>query len=520
MDWGKDEEKALFWCSLLRPIIFGEVDEEEAHSYLKELAGKEVRFPDGIYRKLSYWTLRRKYRQYRRGSFKGLLRKPRNDQGKPRAFRKEMLDRAIELKKEQPRRSPEAINQFLRAEFGQTIAPSTLYRHLKEAGATRRKLGFERGKVRRRWTREHTHDLWVGDFEHGPYVLVDGNAVKTYLSAWIDCHSRYVVEARYYFHENLDILIDSLLRAWAVHGASRELYVDNAKVYHSRGLKAACYALATRLRHRPKRDPEAGGLIERFFQTVQVQFEAEVRAGDILTLEKLNPAFSAWLSVSYHPRVHSETKQTPEERRAEGLTVVRYVDTSEIVTYFFETEIRRVDRTFSDVTLNGRVYRVDPKLRGDKVQVRYDPFSSMEKVYLYSLHGKYLATGVLHHRQEGQTLPHPATPPKPKHDYLGLLIEQHEKQLQAQAQGIDYRPVVSQRGWPFLAFANKFAQLLGRKGGLTDFTTDELEALQKAYHRLPALHQPMLLQAFESADPKTIPSVLYQLQLLTARKET
>jgi hypothetical protein len=35
-----------------------------------------------------------------------------------------------------------------------------------------------RKPVRKRWTREHTHDLWVGDFEEGPYVLVDGEAER------------------------------------------------------------------------------------------------------------------------------------------------------------------------------------------------------------------------------------------------------------------------------------------------------------------------------------------------------
>ena len=64
-----------------------------------------------------------------------------------------------------------------------------------------------------------------------------GRSVKTHLSAWIDCHSRYIVEARYYVRENLDILLDSLLRAWGNHGASRELYVDNAKIYHAKALQ-------------------------------------------------------------------------------------------------------------------------------------------------------------------------------------------------------------------------------------------------------------------------------------------
>jgi transposase InsO family protein len=84
-------------------------------------------------------------------------------------------------------------------------------------------------------------------------------AVETHLSAWIDCHSRYVNEARYYLHENLDVLIDSLLR-WSVHGASRELYVDQAKIHHTRALKRACIALNIRLLHRGVGDPPPGGL--------------------------------------------------------------------------------------------------------------------------------------------------------------------------------------------------------------------------------------------------------------------
>jgi hypothetical protein len=59
-----------------------------------------------------------------------------------------------------------------------------------------------------------------------------------------------VVEARYYVRENLDILIDSLLRAWSHHGASRELYVDNAKIYHAGALKLACTELNIKLLHR------------------------------------------------------------------------------------------------------------------------------------------------------------------------------------------------------------------------------------------------------------------------------
>ena len=66
--------------------------------------------------------------------------------------------------------------------------------------------------------------------------------------------------------------------------------MDNAKIYHAKALQLACTQLNIKLLHRPPRDPPAGGLIERFFQTCQGQFEAEVRASSILTLEDLNRA--------------------------------------------------------------------------------------------------------------------------------------------------------------------------------------------------------------------------------------
>jgi len=239
----KDEDWALFWCSLLQPVIFGEVPEEETGRFLKKIAEEERLFPNGVRKKPSLTTLRRKLLIYRQGGFQAFARKARCDRGMPRAHPAEMIQKAIELKRDQARRSEETINKFLKGEWARTLPKSTLYRHLKEAGATRLKLGVEKQPVRRRWTRDYSNALWVGDFEDGPYVLFQELVVRTHLCAFIDCYSRAVVEARYYYRQNLDILIDSLLRAWTTHGASSELYVDNAKIYHARALKCACYAL-------------------------------------------------------------------------------------------------------------------------------------------------------------------------------------------------------------------------------------------------------------------------------------
>lgn len=511
----REQEKwAIFWCDLLSPVIYGEIDEEATNRFLKETAEKEILFPDGRIAKPSVATLRRKLNRYRQGGFDGLSRRPRADRGRPRNTGLEVIEKAVELKKEQAFRNPAAINRFLYEMYATTVPRSTLYRHLKAAGATRLKLGVLRTKVRKRWTREHTHDLWVGDFEEGPYVLLGGDVVPTHLSAFIDCHSRHIVDAKYYFRQNLDILIDSLIRAFSIHGAPGELYLDNAKVYHATGLKAACYRLNIKLLHRPPRDPAPGGLIEKFIQTVQGQFEAEVRAGDLMTLAELNRAFSAWLSVSYHKEKHGETGQSPEERYRKGLTVIREVDMERAMESFMQSVLRTVNTTFSDVQVNNRLYRVDDKLRGDRVEVRFDPFSAFDKVKIHSLAGAFLCAGELHHREDAPPVSPNAARGKPRHSYTDLLIRRHKEELAAKTGGIDYRNVVASRPWPFQEFIKTIADLLGLKGGIAGLGAGELEALKKLYNHRCGIDRHMVRKAFENARQPAVPYIILELKHL------
>jgi putative transposase len=515
----KEQEKwAIFWCDLLSPVIYGDIEAELTNQFLKATANEQIRFPDGRIGNPSLSTLRRKLNRYRQNGFDSLARKRRSDRGKSRNIAADIIGKAIELKKEQPFRSPDIINRLLREMYGITVPRSTLYRHLKQANATRIKLGVLRKKVRKRWTRNHTHDLWVGDFEDGPYVLENGQVVPTYLSVFIDCHSRYVVEARYYFRQNLDVLIDSLIRALATHGAPLQLYVDRAKIYLANALRAACYRLNIKLLHRPPKDPPAGGLIERIIQTIQTQLEAEIRAGDILTLQQLNRCLSAWLAVSYHKTIHSETKQPPEQRYQNGLTVIRSVDMAKVMESFMQSVHRTVNKTFADIQLDKRFYRVDPKLRGDRLQVKYDPFSSWETVHIYSLSSQYLGTGTLHDR----TTDIPATPQlpkgKPKHSYTELLIRQHKQMLAEQTGIIDYRKVVQTRPWPFHEFAKTVAQLMGKKAGLADLSAGELESLKKVYNQSLSINRQMLKLAFEKALSPTVPYIVRELKLLIQKE--
>ena len=173
----KQEEEAVFWCGLLALVLFGRPDKAEERRQLRELSKQEVVFPSGRKGKPSLSTLKRKLKKYRQGGFNAMGRQFRNDRGRPRGAPPEVIATAIAAKKDQPQRSALMLNQILEQQHGKTVPRSTLYRHLKDAGATRVKLGVTKKKVRKRWTCEHTHDMWAGDFEYGPYVLVEGKSV-------------------------------------------------------------------------------------------------------------------------------------------------------------------------------------------------------------------------------------------------------------------------------------------------------------------------------------------------------
>jgi transposase InsO family protein len=512
-----DEAWAVFWCSLLSPVLLGEIPEAERERYFQQLSQQQRQLPNGQRRCISVRTFRRQWRRLKDGGVPGLYRRRRSDRGQPRKKHADLLARAVELKKEQPYRSDKVINRILKREFGRTLPRSTLYHHLRRAGATRRKLGVSTQKVRCRWTREQPGALWVGDFEHGPLVMQQGKAIKTHLSAWIDCHSRYIVEARYYVRENLDILTDSLLRAWGNHGASRELYVDNAKIYHANSLQLACTQLNIKLLHRPPREPQPGGLIERFFQTCQTQFEAEVRAAQVLTLEELNGALAAWLAMAYHQEVHSQTGQTPRQRYHQPSRLVRQVDLGMVLTFFHRRLERKVDVDFSDVRVGNRFFAVDPKLRDDRVIVQYDPFSPLGEVQLYSTEGVYLGLGKHYERERGSHPPAPTSQdagPITPH-YLDALRAEHEAAQQKQRQqGIDFHSARRRNEWSLTSFARVLARLLGRTGGVSALTTQEMDSLAAFHARHDRLTESLLREAFARAQSPTIPEVLFQLQSL------
>lgn len=504
------EAHALFWGGLLYPALYPAPEEEHSiNQILQELSRQKHLTPEGWPRIYSLSTFKRKFRRFQDIGIEGLKPQLRSDYHKIRGNRAKTLERAIEIKRENPFRSHATVNLILKGEDYQPIPASTLMRHFNQQGVTVRKLGYESTIIRKRWSREHTHSLWVGDFSQGPWILDEtGHSHKTWISAFIDVHSRFVVVGIYALTSDMDALVRSLLAAFDLHGKPKALYLDNAKVYSSPVLERACLDLGIELIHRTVRDPQGGGIIERFFLTLQKQFESELLGQNKtpLSLAKLNELFKAWCSQVYHKNRHSEIHQSPEQRYTEGLLhpVVR-LEAHEAQRSFFNQVKRRVHKDFCDIAIHKQFYRVSEKLRGDNLLVRYSLGELGETVEFYSLDSrKRLGEGQRHDRSQ-RILPKPPPIFPEKTDYIALL-EKLQKQAEQDAepsQAPRYRP------WDAATFATKVCAIANTS--VSSLSADDLHALMRLHQQCSNLGLEKLRALWNECQPQTLNQLLLEL---------
>jgi putative transposase len=507
-----DDLIILFWGGVLSPVLHKLPEEcRSDRQILLTLCDQQFFHPNGDFRKFSLSTFQRKLRSFRESGIEGFVHCLRSDDGKIRKDREEVMDRAEALKRENPFRSDLQINLILRDEGKTPIPSSTLHRHLNRRGVTVKKLGYEGVPVRKRWSREHSNSLWVGDFAQGPNVIDENGEVhKTWNSAFIDVHSRFLVVGIYAYTSDLDALIRSLLAAFELHGKPKTIYLDNAKVYRSNVLARAFLEMGIDLIHRKVRDPQGGGIIERFFLTAQKQLESEIifKHEKTLTLEKLNEYFSAWVSQVYHKNKHSEIKQAPEKRYTDGLLCpVSPLRAEDIRHYFFHQEIRSVHKDFCDVSIDNVLFQTDPTLRGDKVLVRYILGELGNKVELYSLNGRRaLGVGKRHDRSSGIITTKPPAIEE-KVDFGAMLLRLQQKDDDKKALVTPHR----YRSWDLATFASKMCEVTGVD--ISELTESDLEVLGRVHKNNADLGLKKLKTLWLTCLPQTFNQLLIQLSL-------
>ena len=157
--------------------------------------------------------------------------------------------------------------------------------------------------------------------------------------------------------------------------------------------------LGIRLLHAKPFHAWSKGKVERLFHTLQQQFEKTLcLPGEApFTLEELNDKLSCWLQSEYHPRLHSSTGQSPEQRFTQDSHLIRLLDPHLDLDRLFYHRLGRTVRKDGTIRLDNRLYEVDLALRHLKIQIQFDPHQP-DRIEVYHKSQPFgLATLVDHH---------------------------------------------------------------------------------------------------------------------------
>lgn len=364
------EEIALFRFGVISELVSSRLAAGELTERIHRKSERRWDIPHSNRTRLSASTIRRWLRLYERSGreLSSLYPESRSDRGRSRKIDEETVLALVRLRKNKPEAPVKRLLVELEEKKlcppGMRLSLTTAYRILQREGLTGKPAA---AKIdRRRYEAEFPNDIWQSDVMHGPSLLAGDRKRKTYLIAFLDDHSRLLPHAEFFLSENLHSWLVAFRRALLTRGLPRKLYVDNGAAFRSRHLERICASLGIALTHTPPYTPQGRGKIERFFRTVRTEFLSCFQGE---TFEELNVCLDLWLREQYHNRIHSSTGQTPLNRFADHLEMVRAAPID--LEDHFRKEVRRRVTKDRIVTIDGRLFEVPTRLIGEQVSLLF-----------------------------------------------------------------------------------------------------------------------------------------------------
>ncbi len=356
---------------------------------------------------IAYRTAQRWVALYRLSGLAALVRRPRSDRGKRRRLSGRMQQLVEGLALQKPPLPITALYRQVARVAREQGEPEPSYgvvydivRGLPDDLVT---LAHEGGKaygdafelVHRREA-EGPNAIWQADHTPLDIELIrdDGTVARPWLTVVIDDYSRAVAGYFLSFDDPCAARTALALRQaiwrkddprWQVCGIPDVLYTDNGGDFTSRHIEQVAADLKLRLIFSTPHKPRGRGRIERFFETVNQMFLAELpgyapagggrRGQPTLTLPELDGRLRAFLLDTYHRRGHGETGTSPQRRWEQGGFLPRMPDSLEQLDLLLLTVLRERKVHSDGIRFSGLRY-IDPTLApyvGESVTLRYDP---------------------------------------------------------------------------------------------------------------------------------------------------
>ncbi len=450
------EAEALHRFQMIAPLMQDGMDDAAKLHLRKKIAQDND---------ISLRTVYRYEKAYREGQFGGLKpadRHKQRSQDLPENF-DELLQEAIQLRREVPERSVEQIITIL--ELEDRIKPpgalkrSTLERYLYKAGYGREQMRMYRDareSSSKRFCKAHRMMLVQGDIKYGPKLPIgkNGAKVQTYLSSVIDDHSRFILQSRFYDNQDETIVEDTFRQAILKYGKFDACYIDNGSQYVAAQLKLSLSKLGIRCSHAPVHSGKSKGKIEKFHQVVDA-FNREAKLKNIRTLDELNKWWGIFLEEYYHNKPHDGIREyyeslgvtlpeggiSPRTEFNRDSRPLCYIDVTVVSEAFLHHEERKVDKG-ACISFRGQRYETKPELIGHKVSISYDPAAPETITVSYPGYADFTAKPM---KIGSYCDPDPALPVEMQDQtpetsrFLDALKRRNEKSSEQKADAISFR---------------------------------------------------------------------------------
>lgn len=397
-----------------------DLEPAERSHMIDQLTTRTFRIPFSLKRTLSRSVIYQWFKEFTESydQSKVLMPKQRSDRDTFRRLSSEQKGCLKSWRQENPYRSATQLREELMAHPETNLTPipseSTIARYLRSQNLDRQTL-LQRGtvpaKIRLSYQSPYPQWLWLADTK-GPnlYVVDPVHPDRTKLAkpiVFLDDAARFIVAAWYVFEDNELLVMHLFKGAIATYGIPNSLYVDRGSPYMGKALLRAATLLGCKVIHTQPRDASAKGKVERIMRLFYEQLDTELALKQPpLTIEEANEYLSALISQGYHQRIHSETRQTPEESFFQFPAKHRRFVSQEALTLIFLPCTRSKVSKTGLIHLNKHEYLVpETPLYKQWVEVRYD-LLDQSKVYVWwndRYYGEaciYVATNDYASRQE------------------------------------------------------------------------------------------------------------------------
>ena len=121
---------------------------------------------------------------------------------------------------------------------------------------------------------------------------------------------------------------------WPMSGKPKEIHLDNAAEFHCEALRRGCEVHGIKIEHRPKGQPQYGGIVERVIGTAMSMihelpgttfsniserggYDSDAKA--TLSLQELEKWLALAIAGQYHNRIHGTLMEPPAAKWKQGL---------------------------------------------------------------------------------------------------------------------------------------------------------------------------------------------------------